>query len=186
MRNYLLENVVEFSSNSIHSDSTFIIIHKLHRTPYHIGILNNQNYFSLTISGVEKKSFNEIVEQLEIKANNNLLVEVKSVTQPKDPLLYFISSVLDHQHFHSCLFPIRAMLADLTSNNKLNEANNIFDLLDLLKSANLVGQIMATRMTPMMESKIVLIGYDNELIKKHIKRLKEKQDNEKAKDDTKK
>jgi len=77
------------------------------------------------------------------------------------------------------LFPVKNLIAALTTNNKFSEANNLFELLDLLKEHNLVGQIMATRMTPLMEAKVVLMRYDTNAIVKHIKRLQEIEQREK-------
>ncbi len=183
MNNYLLENVVEFSSSPT-DKQTLLVIHKLHRTPYHIGILYGDTYYALTIKGAEIRPREETTMILTDKTINNLIIEIKHADTKVDARLYFSGSALDHKEFLSCLFPVKQLIAALTTNNKFNEANNLFELLDTLMEHNLVGRIMATRMTPIMESKIVLMRYDTEAIKKHIKRLQEKNQSENGKEHT--
>jgi hypothetical protein len=183
MNNYVLENVTEFSS-SLTDKQTLLVIHKLHRTPYHIGILYGDTYYALTIRGAEIRSRAEVTAILGDKAINNLMIEIKHTRDMVDAGAYFTRSALDHKDFLSCLFPVKNLIAELTTNNKFNDANNLFDLLDLLKEHNLAGKIMATRMTPIMESKIVLMRYDTEAIKAHIKKLQEKNNSENNKEYT--
>lgn len=173
MNNYLIENVAEFSSSPT-DKQTLLVIHKLHRTPYHIGIMYGDAYYALTVLGAEIRPREEIITILTDKTINNLMIEIKHGNSKVDANTYFTLSALNHKEFLSCLFPVKQLIAALTTNNKFNEANNLFELLDTLKEYNLVGRIMATRMTPIMESKIVLMRYDTEAIKKHIKRLQEK------------
>jgi hypothetical protein len=45
--------------------------------------------------------------------------------------------------------------------------------MDGLKDNNFIRQVYATRLTPQMENRIVLMRYDDELIRKHIKKLNE-------------
>lgn len=174
MNNYLLQDVVEFST-SYQSNKVLLIVHKLHRTPYHLGIVYGDKYFALTINGVEIKSKEVVFNLLADKTSNNLLIEMNvQVSEQINPEIIFEGSSLNHLSFKSCLGPIKQLLVQLTTNNKFNNANNLFELLDLLVEHNLVGQKFATRITPLMESKIVLMRYDNEAIKKHIERLQEK------------
>jgi hypothetical protein len=183
MNNYLVENVNEFSAGSM-QNQTFLVIHKLHRTPYHIGILFGEKYYALTVKGPEIKPRAEMEEILLNKAVNNLMIEIKHLNKGIDADVYFNRVSLNHTDFLSCLFPVKNLVAELTSNNKFNEANNLFEFLDILKEYNLAGNILATRMTPIMESKIVLMGYDTESIKRHIKKLQEKSDLEQNKEHT--
>lgn len=172
MNNYLLDNVVEFNP-ILQKEKTLLIVHKLHRTPYHIGIVFGDSYYALTVNGPEQLSKQTIFDLLIDKTHNNLIVEINHSGKTVESVKYFHDASLDHVSFKSCLFPVRDLLAELTANNKLNEANNLFELLDMLFEFKLVGQIMATRMSPLMESKLVLMRYDTDAIKKHIKRLQE-------------
>lgn len=175
MENYLLENVIEFKP-ALCGNKTFLIVHKLHRTPYHIGLISGDMYFSLTVNGKETKSRSETLEDLSNKAYNNLLIEIKqddAIAFEAEP--YFENTELNHVDFVSCLHPVRSFLSAFTANNKTREANNLFELLDALQGANLTGVKMATRMNPIMEGKIVLQRYDTSDIARYIKKLKEKQ-----------
>ncbi|HLP13441.1 MAG TPA: hypothetical protein VK177_16000 [Flavobacteriales bacterium] len=173
MENYLLENVIEFKP-SLCGNKTFLIVHKLHRTPYHIGLISGENYYALTINGKEVMARAAMLENLANKAYNNLLIEIKRNDAVEfDPAPYFENTELNHTDFVSCLYPVRAFLSALTSNNKTAEANNLFELLDTLQDANLAGIKMATRMNPIMEGKIVLQRYETADIAKYIKKLNE-------------
>ena len=174
MNNYLLQHVVEFST-SYQTNKILLVVHKLHRTPYHLGIIYGDKYFALTINGADIKSKQTAFEALADKTANNLIIEINVDVDPQmDLTIFFENNSLNHDSFHSCLSPIKQIIAQLTTNNKFNDANNLFDLLDMLMEHNLVGQKSATRISPLMESKIVLMRYDTEAIKKHIKRLQEK------------
>lgn len=174
MDNYMLEQVNALTNDRI-EQKTWLVVHKLHRTPYHIGLIHKDFYYSLTVSGVEIKPKQEMLASLLDKTYNNLLVELKTgqaISEERTREI-FSATPLNHQQFFSCLFPVREFMTESTANNHYVQANNLFDLLDLLKKDNLAGEKMATRMTPPMESKIVLMRYDQETIRKHIKRLEE-------------
>lgn len=179
MDNYLLDHVVEFSP-ALLTGKPLLIVHKLHRTPYHIGIVYGDQYYALTVKGIDTKGKAELLESLADKTHNNLILELNiAKADAPDAAPFFTAASLDHVQFTSCLFPVKNLIAALTTNNKFSEANNLFELLDLLKENNLVGQIMATRMTPLMEAKVVLLRYDTDAIVKHIKRLQEIEQREK-------
>ncbi|HYG51836.1 MAG TPA: hypothetical protein VD905_13085 [Flavobacteriales bacterium] len=174
MENYLLENVLPLDVAECRY-KTFLVVHKLHRTPYHIGILSGDSYYSLTVNGLNKRSRTEMLDDLSNKAYNNLLIEIRHDDSVDfDPFPFFEHTRLNHAEFVSCLYPVRAFLSAMTSDNKTAEANNLFELLDALQAANLAGIKMATRMTPVMESKIVLQRYATADIAKYIKKLNEK------------
>lgn len=174
MNNYLLEEVAELRPERM-KDKTWLVVHKLHRTPYHLGLIYGDRYFSLTVTGTETDSREAMTQKLLDKTYNNLLVELKvPVTVEAGGIEQIFSArSLDYQQFRSCLYPISEVLAKITANDQYLLANNLFELLDLVKKDNLEGQKMATRMTGIMESKIVLMRYDQETIRKHIKRLQE-------------
>jgi hypothetical protein len=174
MDNYLLEQVGELDGERL-SGKTWLVVHKLHRTPYHLGLIHQDKYYALSVKGSEIKTLAEIITQLSDKTYNNLLIEIRLPANPGDTELerVFHAGQLDHRQFRSCLFPIREAIAKATANDQYLQANNLFELLDLLKKDNLAGEKMATRMAPQMESKIVLMRYDQETIRKHIKRLQE-------------
>lgn len=175
MDNYLLDGVNEFKPGDL-DKGTWLIVHKLHRTPYHIGLITEGNYYSLTVNGAEYKKSAEVVSTLADKAYNNLMIEMK-IPNETDPKPYFRKE-LNENEFHSCLFPIREWLAKSTSDNKFTSANNLFELLDCLIGGKFTGRMLSTRMNFAMEGKIVLIRYDQQTIIKHIKRLKELKDRE--------
>jgi hypothetical protein len=173
LENYLLENVLPLDVEKCRH-KTFLVVHKLHRTPYHIGIISGHNYYSLTVNGAEKKLREEMLEDLSNKAYNNLLIEISGdESVDLDPAPFFENIKLDHTVFVSCLYPVRTFLSSLVSNNKTGEATNLFELLDVLQGANLTGIKMATRMTPVMEGKIVLQRYETANIARYIKKLNE-------------
>lgn len=175
MNNYLLEEVVELDATLV-QDKTWLVVHKLHRTPYHIGLIYGTHYYALTVNGMETEARAAVIEKLLDKTYNNLLVEINvpaaKITREEVSKL-FGGQELDHQQFRSCLFPVREFMTHITGKEHYDQAGNLFDLLDLLKKDQLSGQKMATRMTAPMESKIVLMRYDQETIRKHIKRLQE-------------
>jgi len=174
MDNYLLEAVVELDTTLV-LDKTWLVVHKLHRTPYHIGLIYGNHYYALTVKGMETEKRETAIEKLQDKTYNNLLVEITATGKiPETEMTQiFGSRELDHQQFRSCLFPVREFMARITANDQYLQANNLFELLDQLKKDNIAGQKMATRMSAPMESKIVLMRYDQETIRKHIKRLQE-------------
>ncbi len=171
MINYLIESVFSFESLPI--DATAIIVHKLHRTPYHIGIIHRQDYYSLTIDGVEHAESNEMIASLLNKSNNNLILLLNSAIRNERIADFFVAKNLNDHDFFSCLSPVKLFLSATYSNNKIAQANNLFELIDILKSLNLVKNQYATRMNDIMEGKIVLERYDEDAIKKHIRKLKE-------------
>jgi hypothetical protein len=174
MDNYLLEDVVELDATLV-QDKTWLVVHKLHRTPYHIGLIYGTHYYALTVHGMETEPRAAVIEKLLDKTYNNLLVEINvpgKMTREEVNKL-FGSQELNHQQFRSCLFPVREFMAHITGKTHYDQAGNLFDLLDLLKKDQLWEKKMATRMTAPMESKIVLMRYDQETIRKHIKRLQE-------------
>lgn len=179
MDNYLLEHVTELEAARV-QDKTWLVVHKLHRTPYHIGLLHGGHYYALAVTGMESLPQETMLENLLDKTYNNLLVEMlvtKKMEQQQVEAL-FNAGALNHQEFRSCLFPVKEFMVQVTANDQYHQANNLFDLLDQLKKDNLAGEKMATRMTAQMESKIVLMRYDQETIRKHIKRLQERNDRE--------
>jgi hypothetical protein len=115
-----------------------------------------------------------VFETLGNKAYNNLVLEIKGIDPGAEAQALFEKSKLNHIQFVSCLFPVRDFIAANAANNKAALANNLFELLDALEAANLVGIKMATRMTPIMESKIVLQRYETSAIEAYIKKLNEK------------
>lgn len=171
MQNYLLENVEELKKLS--PDITALVVHKLHRTPYHLGLIHKGNYHSLTVRGHEVRPTDEMLEDLQNKTYNNLLIELNPGPNNISCTAYFEKARLDAGNFVSCLFPIKFFLADYYSNNNLIQSNNLFELMDGLKDNNFIRQVYATRLTPQMENLIVLMRYDDELIRKHIKKLNE-------------
>lgn len=181
MVNYLLENVTLFEPEK-HLGKTILIVHKIHRTPYHLGLLYNKMYHSLTVNGPEVKTEEEIFSLLTDSTYNNLMIEVKGIEHTMDCAGFFAGEGLNENQFRSCLYPIREFLAAVTSNNSFNETNNLFDLLDELQRSKLVAGLSATRMTAVMEGKIVLERYTQDTIQKHLKRLKEL--NQREKDNT--
>lgn len=150
MAELLLQNIQPFNGNL--AVGSFILIQNTNQIPPHISLVNDGNYFSISVAGV--KASNEVmpvIKNIQIKEIPSLILAITPLRFSNDAIgEIFIQYGPLNRTDKSCLFPIIEVLNQ--SYGLIHESEFIFELIKELENTENLKYISHFNMQSILQN----------------------------------
>ena len=143
MSSYLIDNIHPLSSLD---DGMYLVLLHANSVPPHLGLINEQRYYSLSVKGQtigeDVRALIKLVNQKSIKT---LFIRLQDKRVSPEILDEIFSKKEKVTKNVTCLYPLRVLLSDLYD-EKINEARYVYEVLPVLYKNDQIIEVVHKNM----------------------------------------